>query len=118
MKQIIIAITLLLCMTTANSYAGLYSRDTEIRYRQETAETRSGGFFRSDNAFSSESEIAENRGGGLFRSSGIEGPGDRPTSGEGIGQEHEAPLGDGLLVLSVCSALLMVVKNVVKRFKK
>ena len=53
---------------------------------------------------------------GFFRNSSAVGPGDRPGSGDGIGQE--APLVDGLAFLIACCGILIVVKTVREKQKK
>ena len=60
--------------------------------------------------------FSEENTGGFFRNSSAGGPGDRPGSGDGIGQE--APLVDGLAFLIACCGILIVVKTVREKQKK
>ena len=94
------------CTVTATiSYAGFFRESSDVNTGKETPDN-CGGFFKKDNnCFSS--GTSDNRGG-FFRDSSADNPGERPGNGGGIGQE--APIGDGLLVLTVCCAGLVIVK--------
>jgi len=108
MRKEIVLILIFMFMAAVASYADMYNDQTTTTNNDEY----SAGFF-SDNSSSHE----EDSGYGLFRSSDPISPGDRPGGGGGIGQEN-TPLGDGLITLLVCSALLVIVKEVVKKFKR
>ena len=60
--------------------------------------------------------VSEENTGGFFRNSTAGGPGDRPVSGEGIGQE--APLVDGLAFLIACCGVLIILKTFREKQKK
>jgi len=109
MKKIIVTILIFMFTATAANCAGLFSneRSSDSEY--------SGGLFSE-----SSSSPERDSGYGLFRSNDPFSPGDRPGSGGGIGQEDgNAPVGDGIIVLVVCSAILIVVKTIVaKKFKR
>ena len=99
MKKIFTTIIIVLLTSTCISYAGIY-RDSA------TNSERSSGYEVLYGKKPCNSE--ENSGGyGLFRSSDSD-PGDRPESGDGIGQE--APLGDMLFFLSICCSIYVIVK--------
>ena len=54
---------------------------------------------------------------GFFRAGDATDPGNRPGNGEGIGQESETPLKDGLSVLVACSVIFVFVKVFKKKQK-
>ena len=97
-------------VAAATGYAGIYTS------QPADGERYAGGIYSNSsvNALGS-----SNQNSGLFRSS-APSPGNRPGNGGGIGQEEvgDAPLGDGLLVLVVCSVLLVVVKIIVRKFRR
>jgi len=108
MKKVIVTILIFVFAATAVSYAGIYKSQAAENERY------SGGIY-SNPSVDSE---GKDSGYGLFRSS-APGPGNRPGNGGGIGQEGtDAPLGDGIIVLVVCSAILIIVKVIVKKFKR
>ncbi|MCL1934627.1 MAG: hypothetical protein FWF53_12540 [Candidatus Azobacteroides sp.] len=113
MKKLLITILIFLFTTAAISNAGFF-RESSDPDRSEKASDNYGGFFKNDNRnFSSETS---NDYGGFFRASDADGPGDRPDSGGGIGQD--APTGDGLFTLIACCAVWIVVKLFNEKRKK
>jgi hypothetical protein len=107
MKYIIAIVTLLLFFA-ATSHAGLYSRQTKT---EETAAQHSS-LYGNSGGFSS------GNSGGLYRSSddsNLPDPGDRPGTGEGIGQA--TPTGDGLYVLIACCIFFILVKTFRKEWR-
>ena len=99
MKKIFTTIIIVLFTSTCISYAGIY-RDSATNSEGSSGY---GIFYVSNTGNSEENSCA----GGLFRSSESD-PGDRPGSGDGIGQE--APLGDMLYFLSICCSIYVIVK--------
>jgi len=95
MKKIIVTILIFMFTATVANCAGLFaSEDNEY----------SVGLFSDTSAFSE-----GDSGYGLFRYS--DDTFDRPGNGGGIGVDNEsAPVGDGIIALVVCSALMTVVK--------
>jgi len=66
----------------------------------------------------SDNSEGKNSGYGIYKSF-ASSPGNRPGIGDAIGQEQEdAPLGDGLTVLVVCSAILLIAKEIANKFKR
>jgi len=113
MKKKLVTVFILLFTAVAVSYAGLYKSKSVT---QETEEHSSGALYKnsSGNGLSS-----DDPGGSLFKSSALTSPGDRPSSGGGIGQSdtEEAPLGDGMYMLISCCVVFAVIKIVVKIIK-
>jgi len=103
MKKIIVTILIFMFTGTVANCEGLFAGE-DSGY--------SGGLF------SESSSSGGDSGYGLFRSSND--PFDRPGVGGGIGEGNEnAPVGDGIIVLVVCCAFVIVVKVIVaKRFKR
>lgn len=96
---------------TATSYAGIYRSQPEDNKRY------SGGIYSNPSPSANSSE--KDSSFGIFRSSPTN-PGDRPGSGGGIGQEDkgDAPLGDGIVLLTAGCVLLIIVKVVVMKIKR
>jgi len=108
MKKIIVTILIFVFTAATASCVGLFSNENTNNDRYE------GGLFSE-----SSSSPGRDSGYGLFRSSDPFDPGDRPGGGGGIGQDKgDAPIGDGIIVLVVCSVLMVTVKVIVKRFKQ
>ena len=101
MKKILITNIILLFLATMSSFAA----------SSETNKTGSqyGTLFENSSTVSTE----ENYNGGLFNAP-ASGPGNRPGSGDGIGQD---PVGDGLCVLVGCSIVFGIIKVIDKRRK-
>ena len=111
-KKLITTFILLFTVMTV-SYAGLYKSKSV----PNEAEERSGGaLYKSP---SDGSLSFDNQGSGLFKSDPLS-PGDRPGNGGGIGQSEaeDEPIGDGIIVLSVCCAIMVVVKGVANKIKR
>ena len=106
MKKIIITIMIILFVATEIGYAQIF--------KNQENETGSTSGMKDSPANDSDHIYS---GSGLFRSGEATGPGGRPGNNEGIGQESEAPLKDGLGVLVACSAIFVFVK-VYKRKQK
>jgi hypothetical protein len=107
MKYILAIVTLLLFFA-ATSHAGIYGRQTKT---EETAAQHSSLYGNSDGVSSGSSA-------GLYRSPGdsnLPDPGDRPGTGEGIGQE--TPIDDGLYVLIACCIFFVLVKTFRKKLR-
>ena len=104
MKKILIIIIVFLFTTTVTSYAGFFTESSNLGAGEEIFDNYYG-FFKSDNNYFSSG--TSNDYYGFFRDSSSD-PGGRPGNGGGIGQG--APIGDGLLVLTVCCAGLVIVK--------
>jgi len=105
MKKIIVLI-FLFAVAATSSYVGFSMGNSELKYKEETS-VSSGGFFKSNDNYSS-GETFGNEGGFFRNSTEANGPGGRPGSGDGIGQE--APIGDGLFVLTICCTCLIIAK--------
>ena len=88
--------------STVTSYAQFFRENETSNNRDRN----SSGIMNRNTPSSSSSDL-DNSYGGFFRNS-PGGPGDRPGSGEGIGQE--APVEDGILVLVSCCIFLGAVK--------
>jgi hypothetical protein len=101
MKKILISITIFLF--TVSGYAGIYRSEST-----NSEQYSSGGVY--VNSYST--GVEETSGSGIYKTS-ADNPDDRPGSGGAIGQE--APLGDGLRVLTVCCVIYGVVKIVNKK---
>jgi hypothetical protein len=104
----IIAITTLLLFFAATSHAGLYGRQTKT---EETAAQHSSQYGNSG-------ELSSGSSAGLYRSPNGNNPsdlGDRPGTGEGIGQA--TPTGDGLYVLIACCIFFVFVKIFRKKLR-
>lgn len=93
MKKVLITILIFLLTATATSYAGIFNQS-------ETKQSNS-------NPSNSGEETTDNYGG-FFRSSSADNPGGRPDDGGGIGQQ--APVGNGLYPLVICSLFFGIVK--------
>ena len=104
MKKIFYIFILLFFISTTPNYAQFFKGQSETDNYSSNSNSRNSG------------EAASEDYGGFFRNSSADGPGDRPGSGEGIGQE--APLKDGLHVLIGCCLLFVVIKSVNDRRKK
>ena len=103
MKRIFVSTLILLFAATAISFAKLSDHP---QYAEETSDTH-GGFFSGDaNNSSSETPKSSEQYGGFFQSP--DGPGGRPDSGDGIGQN--APLHGGLHILVACGIIFVAVK--------
>ncbi|MCL1934626.1 MAG: hypothetical protein FWF53_12535 [Candidatus Azobacteroides sp.] len=86
-------------------FYGIFREHSDAN-RSEGTSGNHGGFFKNDNDYFSSGTLNDH--GGFFRDSSADNPGERPGNGGGIGQE--APVGDGLLVLTVCCVGLLIVK--------
>jgi hypothetical protein len=102
----VIAIAALLLFFAATSHAGLYSRQTKT----EKTTAQHSSLYGNSGGFSS------GNSSGLYRSPDGNNPpdlGDRPGTGEGIGQA--TPTGDGLYVLTACCIFFVLVKTFRKK---
>jgi len=109
MKKTLIATFICIFVATATSYAGIFSNQTTNNNTKHASE----GLFSSSPTYS---HYEDNSGYGLFKSDPDNlRPGDRPDSGNGIGQ---TPIGDGLSLLITPYALLIVAKVIKKTFKR
>ena len=113
MKKIIVLI-FLFAVAATSSYVGFSMGNSGLKYKEETS-VSSGGFFKNKDNYSS-GETFGNEGGFFRNSTKADGPGGRPDSGDGIGQE--APIKDGLYVLLACCFVLGSVKFFVEKRKK
>jgi len=101
MKKIIVTILIFMLTGTVANCQGLFAGEDSGYSVGLFSEPSSGG----------------DSGYGLFRSSND--PFDRPGIGGGIGEDNEnAPVGDGVIVLVVCCALLALVKVFTKKFRR
>ena len=98
MKKIFTTIIIVLFTSTAISYAGIY--------RNRTTDESTSGYGALYRNKTDNLEGGSNAGA-LFRSQ-ADGPGDRPGSGDGIGQE--TPLGNGLYIIAICCFIYVIVK--------
>ena len=99
MKKIVITMMIILFTVTETGYAQFFKN-------QETETGSISG--QKDSPSSNSDDISGNSG--FFRAGDATDPGNRPGSGEGIGQESEAPIKDGLGVLVTCSVIFVCVK--------
>ena len=99
MKKIVITIMIILFTATGTGYAQIF--------RSQEKETGSTSVMK-DSPASHTDNVSDNSG--LFRAGDAGGPGNRPGNNEGIGQESEAPLKDGLGMLVTCSVIFVFVK--------
>jgi len=109
MKETVITIIIFLFTAMLPTYAQLYRSQTTTE-----KENYSGGFF-SRYPDNPERDPA---GSGIFRSSDPPGLNDRPTGGEGIGEENDVPLKGGLIVLITCSIIFSAMKFLIGKHKK
>jgi hypothetical protein len=112
----ILAIATLLLFSTATSYARLYSRQTKT---EESAVQRSSLYDHTrGSSYGNSDELFSGNTGGLFRSPADDDsldPGDRPGTGEGIGQE--TPISDGLYLLIACCIFFALVETFRKKLR-
>jgi len=104
MKKILFTILIFLSIATTTSYAQIFKDKMPDNKRTTGIYDNTPKNIESDKNYL-----------GFFRNNSPAGPGDRPGSGEGIGQ---APIKDGILLLVAYSALLVVVKVIVRKFKR
>jgi hypothetical protein len=109
MKKKIITVVILLLTTTAINYAGIYKQS-----ENESSDYSNAGSLYKNNTKSGES-VSDDNGGGLFRAP-ANNPVGRPGNGGGIGQE--APIHDGLHILTTCCVILIVFKIMKMKKKK
>jgi len=102
MKKNLITITILIFTATITGYSQFFKENYASNTRTADGNSYNASKHSSENA----EEIKEH--GGFFKAPAPGGPGDRPETGGGIGQE--APLGDGLTALVVCSVFFGLFK--------
>jgi len=107
MKKILNIIILFFFIASGTSDAGIFKNDSKT-------DRPRGGFYQDKSNPSG--EAPDENYGGFFRKLTNDplgpggGPGGRPDSGEGIGQE--APLGDGRLVLFACCSVWVIIRSI------
>jgi len=107
-KGVLIVLFFMFIATTPG-YAEIYTGET-IDYGGNA-----GGIYSN----TSDNSEEKNSGYGIYKSL-APSPGNRPDNGGGIGQENgkDMPIGNGLTVLVVCSVILVIVKEFMRKFKR
>ena len=99
MKKIVITMMIILFTVTGAGYAQFFKN-------QDTETGSSSG--QKDSPSNNSDDVSGSQG--FFRAGDATDPGNRPWNGEGIGQESEAPIKDGLGVLVTCSVIFICIK--------
>jgi len=109
MKKVILSLLLFIFVAMATGYAGIY------KSQEADDGNYAGGIYDNPSASSG----GDDSGSGFFRSS-EPNPGGRPGDGGGIGQDDkdDAPLGNGIVVLSACCVLFVIAKEAGRKLKK
>ena len=106
MKKIVITIIIILYTVVGTGYAQFFKNQ----------DTETGSIAGLNDSHSSNSDDVSGNSG-FFRAGDATDPGNRPGNGEGIGQESEAPIKDGLGVLVTCSIIFICIKIFKKKEK-